>query len=160
MPLDKASFKRALAHWASGVTVVTTQWNGEYFGLTASSFSSVSLEPPLVSVCLARSLYSHDLLQQSGTFAVSILAEGQTEVGMRFAGLLPEVADRFEGLECEAAVTGCPIIAGCLAWADCRVHQSFEAGDHTIFVGEVLEAFARDSGAPLLYYDHNWRRLV
>lgn len=159
MSLDKSAFKQALSQWASGVTVVTTQWNGENFGLTASSFTSVSLEPPLISVCLARSLYTHELLQHSGLFAVSILAADQIEMGQRFAGLIPELDDRFEGLHCPVAVTGCPIIPGCLAWLDCRVQHSFEAGDHTLFVGEVLEAAARDDGTPLLYYNRDWRKL-
>jgi flavin reductase (DIM6/NTAB) family NADH-FMN oxidoreductase RutF len=160
MTLDKSAFKQAMRQWASGVTIVTTQWNGENFGLTASSFTSVSLEPPLVSVCLARTLYTHDLLQQSQLFAVSILATDQVEIGQRFAGLIPEIEDRFEGLRYQVAVTGCPIIPGCLAWVDCRVHSSLEAGDHTIFVGEVLEAEVRPGGGPLLYYDHDWRKLT
>ena len=157
--LDKAPFKRAMSLWASGVTIVTTQWNGENFGLTASSFTSVSLEPALVSVCLAKSLYTHALLQQSGLFAVNILAADQIELGQRFAGLIPEIADRFEGIRYKVAVTGCPLIPGCLAWVDCRVHSGLEAGDHTIIVGEVLEAGARD-GEPLLYYNRDWRTLA
>lgn len=159
MSLDKDLFKQAMSLWASGVTVVTTQWNGENFGLTASSFNSVSLDPTLVSVNLAKSLYTHALVQQSGTFAVSILAADQVDLGMRFAGLIPELEDRFEGLRTEVAVTGCPIIPGCLAWVDCRVRHGFEAGDHTIFVGEVLEAGGRESGQPLLYFNRDWRTL-
>jgi flavin reductase (DIM6/NTAB) family NADH-FMN oxidoreductase RutF len=159
MSLDKESFKHAMSLWASGVTVVTTQWNGEHFGLTASSFSSVSLEPTLVSVNLAKSLYTHALLQQSGTFAVSILAADQVEIGSRFAGMIPEIEDRFEGLQTKISVTGCRILPGCLAWVDCRVVHGFEAGDHTIFVGEVLTAGASDGGQPLLYFNHDWRYL-
>jgi flavin reductase (DIM6/NTAB) family NADH-FMN oxidoreductase RutF len=159
MSLDKESFKQAMSFWASGVSVVTTQWNGENFGLTASSFNSVSLEPTLVSVNLAKSLYTHALVQQSGTFAVSILAADQADLGLRFAGLIPEIEDRFEGLKTKVAVTGCPILLGCLAWVDCRVVHGFEAGDHTIFVGEVLEAGAQAEGQPLLYYNRDWRYL-
>jgi flavin reductase (DIM6/NTAB) family NADH-FMN oxidoreductase RutF len=159
MALDTTTLKNALAHWASGVTVVTTQWQGENYGLTASSFTSVSLEPPLVSACLSRSLHTHDALVGSGVFAVSILASDQIDTGIRFAGLVPERGDRFVGLECDSAVTGCPIIRGCLAWLDCRVYQSIEAGDHSIIVGEVLAASSRDDGLPLLYYHRNWRTL-
>jgi len=160
MAFNPEFFKDAMAQWASGVTIVTTQWNGEKFGLTASSFTSVSLEPPLVSVALANSLYTLALVQQSGLFAVSLLASDQIDLGMRFAGMIPDIEDRFEGLDYTVAVTGCPVIPGNLAWLDCRVFHSFEAGDHTIFIGQVLEAGARSDGQPLLYYNRDWRNLA
>ncbi len=160
MPLNVELFKNAMAQWASGVTIVTTQWNGEKFGLTASSFTSISLEPPLVSVALANSLYTLALMQQSGLFAVSLLASDQIDLGMRFAGMIPDIVDRFDGIDYTVAVTGCPIILGSLGWLDCRVYHSFEAGDHTVFIGEVLEADAREDGKPLLYYNRDWRHLA
>lgn len=160
MALDLDQFKNAMAQWATGVTIVTTQWNGEKFGLTASSFTSISLDPPLVSVALANSLYTLALMQQSGLFAVTLLASDQIDLGMRFAGMIPDIVDRFDGLDYTVAVTGCPILPGGLAWLDCRVYHSFEAGDHTVFVGEVLEASAREDGLPLLYYNRDWRNLA
>lgn len=160
MPLNVELFKNAMAQWASGVTIVTTQWNGEKFGLTASSFTSISLDPPLVSVALANSLYTLALMQQSGLFAVSLLASDQIDLGMRFAGMIPDIVDRFDGIDYTVAVTGCPIIPGSLGWLDCRVYHSFEAGDHTVFIGQVLEANAREDGKPLLYYNRDWRHLA
>jgi flavin reductase (DIM6/NTAB) family NADH-FMN oxidoreductase RutF len=160
MALDDTLYKDVMAHWASGVTIVTTQWNGENFGLTASSFTSVSLEPPLVSVALTTSLYTHSLIQQHRKFAVNILAADQIDLGMRFAGMVPDIEDRFEGLNCELTPAGNPIIAGGLAWLDCRVYKDVEAGDHTVFIAEVLDASVYSGGQPLLYYNRDWRNLI
>jgi flavin reductase (DIM6/NTAB) family NADH-FMN oxidoreductase RutF len=146
--------------WTSGVTIVTTRWNNENYGLTASSFTSVSLEPPLVSVSLTTALHTNTIIKELGRFAVSILADDQIDLGMRFAGMLPDIEDRFEGLSCELTAGGSPIIPGCLAWLDCRVSQSVEAGDHTIFVAEVVAAWVREDGKPLLYYNRDWRHLI
>lgn len=160
MALDPAAYKDALAHWASGVTVVSTYWQGDNYGLTVSSFTSVSLEPPLVSISLSRTLYTRDVIAKSGIFGVSILAAEQQELGMRFAGLLPEVPDRFDGLGYHREVTGSPILTGCVAWLDCRLAQIVEAGDHSVFFGEVLAASTRPGAEPLLYYHRDWRQVA
>lgn len=156
MGVDAATFRSALGQWPSGVTVVTTVVDGGWHGMTASSFSSVSLDPPLVSVCLAKSVWTHGLLASSGVFAVNILAKDQAHVGMLFAGQRPEVTDRFAGLDARAAVTGAPVLLDALSWLDCRVVHSYDGGDHTIFVGEVVDADTPRLTAPLLFHSRAW----
>jgi len=165
MPVDANIFKNVMAQFASGVTIVTVQFEGRRHGLTASSFTSVSLEPPLVLACIDKSLHSHHLIEKSGAFAVNILGARQLEWGLRFAGLMPEIADRFAGIDSETAVTGSPILPECLAWVDCKVHNIHHGGDHTIFVGEVvagdvLVGRGLDDDTPLLYYNRAWRQLA
>ena len=160
MNMDAQSFKDTLSRWASGVTVVTTLTGGETpVGMTASAFSSVSLEPPLVLVCVAKSAFSHSAITETGAFAVHILAADQVNWGMRFAGMIKDLEDRFEGLTVTRAETGCPILPAAAGWADCMLKHAYDGGDHTIFVGEVLAAHAGDPVEPLLYYDRNWRGL-
>jgi hypothetical protein len=149
-------FRDALAQWPSGVTVVTTLADGNWHGMTASSFSSVSAEPPLVSVCLLKGIYTHDLIAKSGVFGINILAADQTELGKRFAGMIPEITDRFDGVDCHTSQTGVPLFDHALAWIDCRVVFEYEGGDHTIFVGEVLDAGNPRKSAPLLYHSRSW----
>ena len=111
MAVDTATFRDVLGQWPSGVTVVTTLADGTWHGMTASSFSSVSADPPLVSVALLKKLYTHELFQTSGVFGVNILAKDQTEIGKRFAGMNPEITDRFDGLDVTTAETGVPLLA-------------------------------------------------
>ena len=153
--VDAATFRAALGQWPTGVTVVTTVVDGQPYGVTASSFSSVSLDPPLVSVCLARSAFAHDLVRTSGVFGVTILAKDQAEIGQRFARYEPG-ADRFAGQAWDTAGTGAPVLATALGWLDCRVVHAHEAGDHTIYVGEVLAAATPRTTSPLLYHSRTW----
>jgi len=156
VPVDVATFRDVLGQWPSGVTVVTTLAEGTWHGMTASSFSSVSAEPPLVSVALLKKLYTHELFQTSGVFGVNILAKDQTEIGKRFAGMNPEITDRFEGLDVTTAETGVPLLAQSVAWLDCRVLHMYDGGDHTIFVGEVVAAAVARQTGPLLYHSRSW----
>jgi len=156
MGIDAATFRQALGQWPSGVSVVTTVFDGRRHGMTASSFSSVSLDPPLVSICVARGMTSHDLIAAAGSFAVNILARDQVDVGKRFAGLTAGVDDRFAGLDVTTAETGCPLLPLVLAWLDCRVRHAYDGGDHTIFVGEVLAAATPRIAPPLLYHSRAW----
>ena len=156
MAVDPAAFKAVMGQWPSGVTVVTTVDDDGPHGMTASSFSSVSLEPPLVSVCVAKHLNTHGRLRASGVFAVNILDKDQVDHGLRFAGMLDEVSDRFAGVDVTTAVTGAPLLTGTLGWVDCRVWQAYDGGDHTIFVGEVLAAGTDPAASPLLYHSRSW----
>jgi flavin reductase (DIM6/NTAB) family NADH-FMN oxidoreductase RutF len=125
--------------------------------MTASSFNSVSLDPPLVSVCLARKIWTHDLIDSTGVFAVNILGKDQADVGKRFAGMLGiEVHERFSGLDVRTAETGSPVLGDALGWVDCRVVYAYPGGDHTIFVGEVLAADTPRLTAPLLFHSRAW----
>ena len=153
MTIDPAMFKEALARWASGVTVVTTlDADGKPKGMTASSFISVSLEPPLVLVSVAQRLYTHKLIEQSGIFAVNILGRDQAEWGKLFAGMYPEIENRFKKTGYDTEATGAPILPNVV---DCRLYDAYRAGDHTLFLGEV-QAAGSHSGEPLLYAQRQW----
>lgn len=154
--VDAAMFRAALAQWPTGVTVVTTLSGGQWHGLTASSFSSVSLEPPLVLICVARKAYAHDLIVGSGCYGVTILGKDQADVGKRFARFDPGAPDRFAGSEWVTAVSGAPVLASALGWVDCHVKAAMDGGDHTIFIGEVLAAGTPRVTSPLLYHSRNW----
>jgi flavin reductase (DIM6/NTAB) family NADH-FMN oxidoreductase RutF len=153
-------YRHVLARFATGVTVVTVACEDGRAGFTASSFASASLEPPLVLVCVARRLEALTLIEQGGRFGVSILGVHQRDLGLRFAGLLPGVHDRFEGVELVAGRGGSPWLAGSLAWLDCRVWRLHDGGDHVIVVGEVVEARLGEAGEPLGYFDRHWQRLT
>ena len=156
MVFDAQSFKNALSRFASGVTVVTTQLEGRWHGLTVSAFSSLSLEPPLVIICVSRAIPSHEVLEESGSFAVNFLSESQVDIGRRFAGLIDGVVDRFEGVETVSSPANNPLIAGCIGWLDCRLSRVYDGGDHSIFIGEVQAAGTGSGERPLLYFDRRW----
>lgn len=155
MPVDDAQFKHALSHFASGVTIVTTAHEGADYGLTVASFASLSLNPPLVLVCIASSSSSHEPIVKSQKFGVSILASDQADVSGRFAS---RGADKFAGLEIRRGTLGVPLIANALATLECRVHQQISGGDHSIFIGEVVDTWTRE-GAPLLYFRAAYREM-
>jgi flavin reductase (DIM6/NTAB) family NADH-FMN oxidoreductase RutF len=160
MTLDPLGFRDVMSRFASGVTVVTTMCDGVPHGLTVSAFSSVSLSPPRVLICLGNDTDSKPLIDRSGCFAVHILGREQVDLGPRFAKLIPGVDDPFEGMTYRAEATGAPIFDDCIAWLDCRVESAFPTGDHTIYVGDVLAAGRPHSESePLLYYRRGWRVL-
>ena len=136
-PIDRSDLRRALGTFATGVTVVTTiDDDGTPRGFTANSFTSVSLEPPLILVCLAKTAASCPIFQAADSYAVNILSEHQKVVS---ATLSSPTADRFAAVEWSAKPTGCPIIAGVVAWLDCRMHGVVDAGDHYILIGRVVD---------------------
>ncbi|HEV2148790.1 MAG TPA: flavin reductase family protein [Longimicrobiaceae bacterium] len=151
MSIDPAGFRRIMGHVATGVTVVAARHpeTGRLHGLTASSLTSVSLEPPLVLVCIQTRLSSHACIGAAGGFSVSVLAEGHEELSRRFARC--DVDDKFRGLRFRTVHTGAPVLEDALVWMDCRTWAAYPGGDHTIYVGEVVAAGARD-GSPLLYH--------
>jgi flavin reductase (DIM6/NTAB) family NADH-FMN oxidoreductase RutF len=150
MSIDPVEFRRILSRLATGVTVVTTvEPGGAPRGLTASAVASVSLDPPLILACVDRTSDTHDCIERAGVFAVSILGEDDEALAVRFAGGLAPM--KFHDVEHGRAATGAPILARALAWADCRLWASYDGGDHTIFVGEVV-AGAAGEGAPLLHF--------
>ena len=156
MTIEPHAFKQIMAQWASGVTVVTTMRDGVPLGMTVSSFASVSLHPSRVLICASRTCSTHEGLKQSGYFAVHLLKQEQLAWGRRFAGLAPEVDDRFQGIDWRTARTGAPILPGALGWVDCYVVQAIISGDHTIFVGEVADGDMCDAAEPLLYHNRQW----
>lgn len=155
MPIDDAGFKLAMSHFASGVTVVTTEVDGKPYGLTVASFASLSLHPPLVLVCIEKSVKSHEAILAAGKFGVSILGQNQAEISGRFAS---KVEDKFAGIAVHRGELDVPLIDGAICTLECRVHEQLPGGDHTIFVGEVVDAQTSD-GAPLVYYRSGYRDL-
>lgn len=147
-PLDPRALRNAFGTFMTGVTVVTSyDGNGAPLGFTANSFSSVSLNPPLVLVCLANSSQNYDALVSSSGFAVNVLAETQIEISNTFART---VEDRFACVEWQKGPLGSPILGGTCAWFDCQMHKVVEAGDHVILIGQV-EAFDSNSAPGLGY---------
>jgi flavin reductase (DIM6/NTAB) family NADH-FMN oxidoreductase RutF len=128
--------------------------------MTVTSFTSVSLEPPVVLVSLEKTTRTHSMVQQTRVFAVSLLGQDQQELADRFAGRIPDQGDRFAGVEYQTGASGAPMPAGCLAYLDCRVAGTYSAGTHTLFLGEVIGAEIGRADLPLLYWDRAYRRLV
>ncbi|HKU39882.1 MAG TPA: flavin reductase family protein [Polyangiales bacterium] len=160
MTLDTQGFKDVLSRFASGVTVVTTMCDGVPHGLTVSAFSSVSLKPPRVLICLGNDTDSKPLIDRSGCFAVHILGRDHVSLGPLFAKLVPGVDDPFLNLSYRVEHTGSPILEQCLAWLDCRVENAVAIGDHTIYIGDVQSAGRTEAdGEPVLYYRRAWRVL-
>ena len=155
MPIDDARFRQAMGHFASGVTVVTTASAGELYGMTVSSFSSLSLNPPLVLICIDKGVPSHDSIKHAGCFVVNILDERQEHLSRRFA---TTATDKFKGVAWHSGQLGLPVLDNTLAAIECRTRDALDGGDHTIFVGEVIDAEVRE-GAPLLYYRRGYREL-
>jgi flavin reductase (DIM6/NTAB) family NADH-FMN oxidoreductase RutF len=149
--MEASEFRRVMGHFPSGVTIVTTRLgDGRACGLTVNAFCSLSLEPPLVLVCVERDAESHACISAAGYFAVNVLSgDGGESLSRRFATF--GVEDKFDGVAFRVGGTGAPLLDAALAWVDCRVHASYPGGDHTIFVGEVVAAEAVD-GSPLVYY--------
>jgi flavin reductase (DIM6/NTAB) family NADH-FMN oxidoreductase RutF len=153
-------FKAALGSWAAGVTVVTTRQKDMVYGITVSSFSSLSIDPLLVLVCLADSNRLPNMIRESRKFAVSILAEGQDAVSQWFAKSGREPVKHFEDFGTIEMHTGSPIISGSIAHLDCELDRLIPGGDHTIAIGRVVGAAADASKKPLIYYRRGYRPLV
>jgi flavin reductase (DIM6/NTAB) family NADH-FMN oxidoreductase RutF len=149
-------FRQVLAHFASGVTIVTT-CDGEQrpTGLTASAFCSVSLDPPLILICVDHKSQSYPHLRESGRFAINILHQGHEQLSRRFAS---SRLDKFDGVPFTLGTLGVPLIDAALAYLECRTVSAHVEGDHTIFVGRV-EAVDVGEGDPLLYYRGKYHRI-
>lgn len=155
MSVTKEQFREALGHFASSVTVVTANCGDRLAGITVTAFCSVSLEPPLVLVCIDKQAWLHDRLQPGAALAVNILSETQESLSRRFASSSP---DQFSGIGYVLGVGGAPLLDGVLAAIECRVTESFPGGDHTIFVVEVV-ATRIGEGKPLLYFRGRYHTL-
>ncbi len=157
MSIAEEDFKAALARWASGVTVVTAAHDGVLHGMTASSFTSVSLSPPLISICLDRGTRTLPLIESSGHFAVNVLGAEQAAVSNHFASSRTE-SDRLGGQTFSMGTLGCPLLAGALAHLQCKVFAIYPGGDHVIVLGEVATSQLGE-GDPLLYFNGAYRAL-
>ncbi len=156
MPIDQHQFRAVLGRFASGVTVVTTiDAKGEDRGMTVSSFCSVSLEPPLILICVEHTGSTYPSMAEATSFTVNILSESQEALARRFAGPDP---DRFEGLGFSRGGNGNAIFTEALGYLQCNVVARHRSGDHDVIVAEIEEAMAED-GRPLLYYRGGYAQL-
>jgi flavin reductase (DIM6/NTAB) family NADH-FMN oxidoreductase RutF len=157
MALDSREFRNALGNFATGVTIVTARSRtGEPLGLTANSFNSVSLDPPLVLFSLNRQSYSLKSFEEAGNFAINVLRDDQQDISQVFA---QAVTDKWQGLAFETWESGAPIFSRALAVFDCATHAVHDGGDHLIFVGRVLRFMHDPDGRPLLYFRGNYGKV-
>jgi len=155
-PADPKALRRALGAFATGVTVVTAHaGDAPPVGFTANSFTSVSLDPPLLLVCLAHTSASYDYFCRADHFAVNVLDAQQEDIAMRFA---TRGADKFGETSWAPGLHGAPLIDGSLAQFECAMEQRLEAGDHDILMGRVL-GYVHGDGKPLLYLSGNFLAL-
>jgi flavin reductase (DIM6/NTAB) family NADH-FMN oxidoreductase RutF len=139
----------------SGVCVVSANVEGERVATTIGSLVSLSLDPPLVGISVGRELALHELLRTAGAFGISILRGDQARVAAHFARGVPPLF-LWEGLAVKDGVTGAPLLAEALAWIECRPWERYDAGDHSIFVGEVVAAEEGEPGPGLVYREHDY----
>ncbi len=161
MSIDPLHFRRVMRRFATGVTVVTVRDGGLIHGMTANAFTSVSLSPALVLVCILKGSATHDLVSHAGSFAVNILSEAQRGWAQRFARQVPVPADPFADIAYHTDVTGAPIFDDCMSYVDCKLVAAYDGGDHTIFMGEVLGAglgTERDA-EPLLWFEGKYAEM-
>ena len=159
MALDSEQLRRAMRAWTTGVTIVTAAHDGQRYGMTVNSLASVSLDPPIVCLTLKRLTHTHELVERSGEFAMTILSDSQKDISDRFAGKILNLTDRFEGIETETLELNAPLIKGGLAYFNCRVISSQSVGENTFFIAEVIAAKEVHEGDPLVYHDRVFWKL-
>jgi 3-hydroxy-9,10-secoandrosta-1,3,5(10)-triene-9,17-dione monooxygenase reductase component len=157
--LDAAHYRTVLGHFVTGVTIITTDDAGHPTGMAANSFTSVSLDPPLVAFCAAHTSSTWATIRHTGAFCVNVLAEDQEDVCRVFAA---KGTDKFQGVGWRPGPTGSPVIEDALAWIDCEVDAVHEAGDHVIVVGRVVEmdVAPADGQGPLVFYRGGYGRMA
>ncbi|RID88432.1 flavin reductase [Peribacillus asahii] len=152
--MDNRTFRNAMGKFATGVTVITTEIHGQVHGMTANAFMSVSLDPKLVVISIGEKAQMLDKIKNSKKFAVNILAENQQELSMTFAGQIKEKRERsFENLG------GLPVLEGAVAQVACKVVNEHVEGDHTLFIGKVIDIHLEE-GEPLLFFNGQYRSLL
>ncbi len=151
--------RRAMRQWSTGVTIVSSVYDGFQHAMTVNSFTSISLDPPVILVSLNRAARTVRLVEKSGVFGVTILEESQKAISERFAGFIAEDSDRFAGLETFTLVTGAPLISKGLAYLDCQVFQSLDVGGNALFLGKIVGLGLAQTGRPLAYYNQDYRSI-
>jgi flavin reductase (DIM6/NTAB) family NADH-FMN oxidoreductase RutF len=160
MSVSQAEFRKALGCFATGITVITLDSESEVHGMTANAFTSVSLDPMLVLVCVDKSARTHSHLHAKKRFGVNVLAENQRAISEYYArpARTHDRAAEEAGAAFERTSHGTPVLRGALAYLECRLHSAQDAGDHTIFIAEVEEVVVRE-GDPLLYFESKYRKI-
>jgi flavin reductase (DIM6/NTAB) family NADH-FMN oxidoreductase RutF len=160
MSADKDLFRRAMASFATGVTLITVDYAGSVKGMTANAFASVSIEPLLVLVCVDHKADTHAFLHARKRFGINILSAGQRAVSAHYANPDREsiTMDPQVGAKFDRTGHGTPVLHGALAYLECRLQDTHDAGDHTIFIAEVEDLVVRE-GEPLLYFRRKYHRI-
>ena len=160
MSLTANDFRKAMGCFATGVTVITVDQQGEIHGMTANAFASVSLDPMLVLVCVDRKARTHAHLHRRKRFGVNVLAHDQQAISEYYARSTETTQHAEEaGARFDRTAHGTPVLHGALAYIECRLHKAENAGDHTIFIAEVEDVVVRD-GEPLLYFRSQYRGMA
>lgn len=165
MPADQEQLRTAMRNWVSGVTIVASRHaDGTAVGITASSFTSVSLDPPLVLVCLFKETQAAQAVITSGAYSANILGDAQAGLSARFASVdpnFPKGSDRFADLAVETLETGAPLLLDALSSFDCKVKETHDGGTHYIFVAEVVGVRQQATpSAPLVYFNRGYYDLT
>jgi flavin reductase (DIM6/NTAB) family NADH-FMN oxidoreductase RutF len=160
MSLNSTEFRKAMGCFATGVTIVTVDLDGEVHGMTANAFASVSLDPMLVLVCVDHATRTHAHLNTKKRFGINVLCEDQRAISEYYARpeRTHEHAELEAGARFERTKHGTPMLQGSLAYLECRLHSAEEAGDHTIFIAEVEDVVVRE-GEPLLFFRGMYREV-
>jgi flavin reductase (DIM6/NTAB) family NADH-FMN oxidoreductase RutF len=160
MTLTASEFRKAMGSFATGVTIITVDLDGEVHGMTANAFASVSLDPLLVLVCVDHSTRTHAHLHAKKRFGINVLSEEQRAISEYYARpeRSHEHAEAEAGAHFERTAHGTPMLHGSLAYLECRLHSAQDAGDHTIFIAEVEDVVVRE-GDPLLFFKGKYRKV-
>ncbi len=153
---DRLRLRRTLGRFGTGVTLVTLWHEERPYGFTANSFTSISLDPPLVLISISKLSANCDRIRAAKAFAVNILSDEQQHLAVQFAGAHRFMPEPFGNVVHRRGSTGSPILAESLGWFDCTLYATYEGGDHLIFLGEVRDFDADPSGKPLLFYGGNY----
>lgn len=159
MSLDPEQFRSSMRNWPAGVAIATAVRDGKPHGATVNSLTSISLEPALLSISLQKGTRIHETVVEAGHFGLTILSSQQAQLSDLFAGRKAGVEDRFADLETKTLLSGSPMITGGLAWLDCRVVQTVDAGKSTLFIAEALAGENFGTGAPLVYHNRDYWQL-
>lgn len=157
--VDKETYRSVMRNFAIGVTIVTSAQDGVPHGMTATAIASVSLEPTLVLFCAEKTTRTHEMICQSKVFAINFLREGMNELSDRFAGRIGSEDERFDDLEYHSGQTGAPILKDSIGWLECRMIECYDGGDHSIFLGEVVDGAAGE-GDPLVFFRGNYASVL
>jgi len=159
MSIDQNQLRKVMRQWTSGVTVVSAHYHGKDHGMTVSSFSSVSIDPPLVTISLMKDSRTLEMILRSNSFGITILSIEQMEISKIFAGQIEDTENRFTNVDTIRLVTGSPLAKGGLAFFDCEVSQVIDFATNSLIIGEVIAAETGEQNHPLLYFDRQYHQL-
>lgn len=158
--MDAPQFRQVFGHFATGITVITTAFDGWLHGMTANAVTSVSLDPLLLLVCIDKTAHAHDQITKSGKFGVNILSEDQEDISRLFAEHTAPEQDKLQGAAYYLGPNGTPVLENCLGYIECAVTDQCAGGDHTIFIGNAVHGEVLREAPPLLFFRGGYRKLV